>query len=140
MNPSTRQLKSPAFPSTANVKILHPQASQRRYAVRHQGASTQWNEGLHQRKLGSNLPIYGQIELWYFKITQQYLTKGGGSGALGKWWRREVVTKGVWRLREMVTKGVGSGDFGKWWPREVVTKGVWWPNEVVTKGVWGDFN
>ena len=36
-------------------------------------------------------------------------------GDEGKWWRREVVTK-------------GSSDEGKWWRREVVT----W--EVVTKG------
>ena len=43
-------------------------------------------------------------------------------GDEGKWWRREVVTKGSgdWR-REVVTKG--SGEEGKWWWREVVMKG-----------------
>ena len=47
-------------------------------------------------------------------------------GDEGKWWRREVVTK-------------GSGDEGKWWRREVVRKGSgdegkWWWRGVVRKG------
>ena len=67
------------------------------------------------------------------------MTQGGDEG---KWWRREVVTKGSgeevkWWWRGVVTKG--SGEEGKWWRREVVTKGSgeegkWWWRGVVTKG------
>ena len=63
-------------------------------------------------------------------------------GDEGKWWRREVVTKGSgddgkWWRREVVTKG--SGDDGKWWRREVMMKGNgeegrWGRWEVVRKG------
>ena len=48
----------------------------------------------------------------------------------GKWWGREVVTKGVWWLWEAVTKG--SGDEEKWWGREVVTKRSGDEGRVVT--------
>ena len=72
-------------------------------------------------------------------ITIHNLIKGGEEG---KWWSREVVTKGSgeegkWWWRGVVTKG--SGEEGKWWRREVVTKGSdeegkWWWRGVVTKG------
>ena len=79
----------------------------------------------NQRKLASNLPSYGRIELWDSAVqsnTSQNMTKGGevvmtqGSGEV-------VMTKaggwGKWCLRVVVTKG--SGALGKWWLREVVT-------------------
>ena len=49
-----------------------------------------------------------------------------GSGEEGKWWRREVVTKGRMVKQEVMMKGSGddgSGEEGKWRRREVVTKG-----------------
>ena len=77
-----------------------------------------------QRKLGSNLPSYGQIELWYITSQNNTSTQGGvgtcGSDDLGKWRRREVVTKGMRWLWEVATEG--SVDLGKWWLWEV----VWW--------------
>ena len=115
----------------------------------------------YQRKLGSNLPSYGQIELWDSTSHNNTLHEGWCEtvhhitihhktiiGYDIGWWGREVVTKGsgdeegVRWLWEVVTKG--SGDEGKWWRREVVRKGSgdekkwwwreWWIWEGATKG------
>ena len=136
--------------------------------------------GLFKGSWEAILPCYGQIEFCDLKwcrvvdhITIHNITKQKNKkqwnwlwwrvlimtgGDEGKWWRREVVTKGSgddgkWWRREVVTMGSGdegkwwrrkvmmkgSGEEGKWWGREAVTmgsgeEGKWWGREVVTKG------
>ena len=73
----------------------------------------------------------GGVRLWcetwhHIRIS----TLHGLCQCFGKWWGREVVTKGVWWLWEAVTKG--SGDEEKWWGREVVTKRSGDEGSVVT--------
>ena len=114
----------------------------------------------YQRKLGSNLPSYRQIELW--DLT---LMKGGEVVTIHhkriRQWRVVLCNntsqknKRQWRVvpcnntsqkhkrlcrevvrTKLVRKGSG-GDSGKWWRREVVRKGSgdfgkWWLGGLVT--------
>ena len=109
----------------------------------------------HQRMLGSNLPSYGQIELWNSTSHNNTLNEGwcetwhhitihsrdltSHNNTLNEGWCETVVwdltshkNKHVaWAMFwEMVRKG--SGDEEKWWGREVVTKRSGDEGSVVT--------
>ena len=53
-----------------------------------------------------------------------------GSGEWGKCWQREAVARGSGRLGQWSTKGVVTP--GKWWRQGSGEKGKWWPREVMT--------
>ena len=98
-----------------------------------------------QRKLGSNLLSYGQIELLYLTSQNNRCTQGGVRLYITNNTSHNITSQNTTShnntsnnntSREVVAMTKG-GDEGKWWRREVVTwgsddSGKWWPREVVT--------
>ena len=106
-----------------------------------------WYLMYDQRKLGSNLLSYGQIELWYLTSQNNRCTQGGVRLYITNNTSHNITSQNTTShnntsnnntSREVVAMTKG-GDEGKWWRREVVTwgsddSGKWWPREVVTQG------